>query len=134
MSYSRLTIKYIATMNKLYWPFPPEAIQEVKKWLNHGDNETIAQSIPVKNLIVWDHLNRPRSRYRMDVMKATLTMAEMNMMAKDGKIHMTILRDLLEKIDTFYNPERYNQRLNILAQDRAELKPYAEYANSLSNS
>jgi hypothetical protein len=132
MSYSKLTKKFVATMNKLYWPFPPESVEEIKKYLSHGDNQTIAESIGVKNLIVWDHLNRPRSRFRLDVMKATLAVAEMNMMASTGKIELTLLRDLLEKIDTFYNAERYNSRLQIIAQDRKELQPYAEYAQSLA--
>lgn len=133
LHYQKLTRKFIRTMTRASWPLPQEAIDEIKEYIHHGDYQAIADSIPCKHLMVWDHLNRPRKRYRLSVMKAVLARAEQNQIALYREIKMTMLRDILMTLDLHYNTDKYRERLKIYADANERLRPYVEFMNSVSS-
>lgn len=133
LQYQKLTRKFIQTMSRAHWPMPQEAIDEIRGYIYHGDYQAIADSVPCRHLMVWDHLNRPRQKYRLSVMKAVLARAEMNQLSTYGEVKMTMLRDILMKLDLHYNTERYRDRLKVYADANEQLKPYVEFMNSLTS-
>jgi hypothetical protein len=66
-------------------------------------------------------------------MKAVLARAEMNQLSTHGEVKMTMLRDILMKLDLHYNTERYRDRLKVYADANEQLKPYVEFMNSITS-
>jgi hypothetical protein len=50
-----------------------------------------------------------------------------------GEVRMTMLRDILMKLDLHYNTERYRERLKIYADANERLKPYVEFMDTVSS-